>query len=143
MDFRLSPEEEILRKTVEEFVREELIPLEAEFENAPDIFEGSRWKSRAKLSRDPVITPLRRNNGRSREAGGGARSLVPRRSKRVRRATSEQRGDACRHRGAGKNRHPVRVRQSRLQYSLQLQRAIRSTNFFGRAFAARRLPPLA
>ena len=55
MDFRLAPEEEILRKTVEEFVREELIPLEAEFENAPDIFEGSRWKSRAKLSQDPVI----------------------------------------------------------------------------------------
>jgi acyl-CoA dehydrogenase len=55
VDFRLSPEEEILRKTVEEFVREELIPLEAEFENAPDIFEGSRWKSRAKLSHDPVI----------------------------------------------------------------------------------------
>lgn len=55
MDFRLSPEEEILRKTVEEFVREELIPLEAEFENAPDIFEGSRWKSRAKLSGDPVV----------------------------------------------------------------------------------------
>jgi alkylation response protein AidB-like acyl-CoA dehydrogenase len=55
VDFRLAPEEEILRKTVEEFVREDLIPLEAEFENAPDIFEGSRWKSRAKLSNDPVV----------------------------------------------------------------------------------------
>ena len=55
MDFRLSSEEESLRKTIEEFVREHLIPLEAEFDNAPDIFEGSRWKSRAKLSRDPGI----------------------------------------------------------------------------------------
>jgi len=55
MDFRLTEEEETLRKRVEEFVRAELIPLEPEFENAPDIFEGSRWKSRAKLSRDPEI----------------------------------------------------------------------------------------
>ncbi|MPZ76381.1 MAG: hypothetical protein GEU77_07635 [Deltaproteobacteria bacterium] len=55
MDFRLSSEEESLRKTIEGFVREHLIPLEAEFDNAPDIFEGSRWKSRAKLSRDPEI----------------------------------------------------------------------------------------
>src|SRR5215470_1409256 len=55
MDFRLSPEEENLRKTVEEFVRNELIPLEPEFENAPDIFEGSRWKSRAKQSPDPKV----------------------------------------------------------------------------------------
>jgi alkylation response protein AidB-like acyl-CoA dehydrogenase len=55
VDFRLSPEEETLRKTVEDFVRERLIPLEAQFEDAPDIFEGSRWKSRARLSRDPVI----------------------------------------------------------------------------------------
>src|SRR5215831_10959296 len=55
MDFRLSDTEEDLRKKVEEFVREELIPLEPEFLRAPDIFEGSRWKSRAKLSRDPEI----------------------------------------------------------------------------------------
>jgi acyl-CoA dehydrogenase len=55
VDFRLSPEEETLRKTVEEFVREHLIPLEPQFEDAPDIFEGSRWKSRARLSHDPVI----------------------------------------------------------------------------------------
>src|SRR5688572_6619224 len=55
MDFRLSPDEETLRKTVEEFVRERLIPLEPQFEDAPDIFEGSRWKSRARLSRDPVV----------------------------------------------------------------------------------------
>ncbi len=55
MDFRLSPEEESLRKKVEEFVREELIPLESVFEKAPDIFEGSRWKSRAKLSEDPEV----------------------------------------------------------------------------------------
>jgi len=55
MDFRLSPEEESLRKKVEEFVLTELIPLEPEFENAPDIFEGSRWKTRAKLSRDPEV----------------------------------------------------------------------------------------
>jgi len=32
-----------------------LIPLEAQFEDAPDIFEGSRWKSRARLSHDPMI----------------------------------------------------------------------------------------
>jgi alkylation response protein AidB-like acyl-CoA dehydrogenase len=55
MDFHLSPEEESLRQEVERFVRKELIPLESLFENAPDIFEGSRWKSRAKLSRDPEI----------------------------------------------------------------------------------------
>jgi len=55
MDFRLSSTEEGLRKKVEEFVRDELIPLEPEFLRAPDIFEGSRWKSRAKLSRDPEI----------------------------------------------------------------------------------------
>lgn len=55
MDFRLNPEEEALRRQVEEFVREELIPLEPAFDGAPDIFEGSRWKSRAKLSRDPEV----------------------------------------------------------------------------------------
>ncbi len=55
MDFRLSPEEETLRRQVERFVREELIPLEPVFDGAPDIFEGSRWKSRAKLSRDPEV----------------------------------------------------------------------------------------
>ena len=55
MNFQLSPEEESLRKAVEEFVREHLIPLEPQFENAPDVFEGSRWKSRARLSRDPMI----------------------------------------------------------------------------------------
>ena len=55
MDFRLSAEEESLRKAVENFVRDELIPLEAEFVHAPDIFEGSRWKSRVKSSPDPEI----------------------------------------------------------------------------------------
>ena len=55
MEFRLSPEEEKLRKVVEEFVRRELIPLEPEFDHAPDIFEGSRWKSRVKSSPDPQI----------------------------------------------------------------------------------------
>jgi hypothetical protein len=43
MDFHLSSDEENLRKVVAEFVRNELIPLEPEFANAPDIFEGSRW----------------------------------------------------------------------------------------------------
>jgi alkylation response protein AidB-like acyl-CoA dehydrogenase len=55
MDFCLSPEEETLRREVERFVREEILPLEPLFERAPDIFEGSRWKSRAKLSRDPDV----------------------------------------------------------------------------------------
>jgi acyl-CoA dehydrogenase len=55
MDFRLSSTEEGLRKKVDEFVRDKLVPLEPEFLHAPDIFEGSRWKSRAKLSRDPEI----------------------------------------------------------------------------------------
>jgi acyl-CoA dehydrogenase len=55
MEFRLSPEEENLRRIVEEFVHQELIPLEAEFAHAPDIFEGSRWKSRVKSSQDPDI----------------------------------------------------------------------------------------
>jgi len=52
VNFQLSRDEENLRRLVEAFVREELMPLEEEFENAPDIFEGSRWKSRAVLSRD-------------------------------------------------------------------------------------------
>ena len=55
MDFRLSSAEEGLRQKVEEFVSQELIPREPEFLNAPDIFEGSRWRSRAKLSDDPEI----------------------------------------------------------------------------------------
>jgi acyl-CoA dehydrogenase len=55
MDFRLSQEEESLRSRIEAFVRDELISLEPEFENAPDIFEGSRWKTRARLSRDPEV----------------------------------------------------------------------------------------
>jgi acyl-CoA dehydrogenase len=55
MDFRLSSAEEELRKKVEAFVRRALIPLEPEFARAPDIFEGSRWKSRARLSSDPEI----------------------------------------------------------------------------------------
>lgn len=55
MDFRLTTEEESLRKKVEAFVQEELVPVEPLFEEAPDIFEGSRWKSRAKLSDDPEI----------------------------------------------------------------------------------------
>jgi acyl-CoA dehydrogenase len=55
MEFNLSPADESLRKVVEEFVRDELIPLEAEFANAPDIFEGSRWKSRVKNSPEPEI----------------------------------------------------------------------------------------
>ena len=55
MEFRLTEEEERLRRSVEDFVRDELIPLEPKFANAPDIFEGTRWKSRATLSRDPEI----------------------------------------------------------------------------------------
>jgi len=55
MDFRLTTEEEKLRQSVERFVRDELIPLEPEFANAPDIFEGTRWKSRVKSSEDPEI----------------------------------------------------------------------------------------
>jgi acyl-CoA dehydrogenase len=55
MDFRLTEEEEKLRATVRTFVREELIPVELEFTSAPDIFEGTRWKSRATLSRDPEV----------------------------------------------------------------------------------------
>src|SRR6266446_3624669 len=55
MEFRLSVEEEKLRKVVEDFVRGEMVPLEPEFEYAPDIFEGSRWKSRVKSSPDPEI----------------------------------------------------------------------------------------
>ena len=55
MDFRLSGDEEELRIIVAEFVRDELVPLEAEFAHAPDIFEGSRWKSRVRSSQDPEI----------------------------------------------------------------------------------------
>ena len=55
MEFSLSPEEERLRQAVEEFVRDEIRPLEPDFANAPDIFEGSRWKSRVKTSQDPQI----------------------------------------------------------------------------------------
>ena len=38
-----------------EFVVTELIPLKSEFANAPDIFEGSRWRSRVKSSQDAEI----------------------------------------------------------------------------------------
>ena len=55
MNFHLSAEEETLREMVAEFIRTELLPLEAEFAYAPDIFEGSRWKSRVKSSTDPEI----------------------------------------------------------------------------------------
>ena len=55
MDFHLSSAEEDLRKRVEDFVQYELVPLKPEFANAPDIFEGSRWKSRVKTSEDPEI----------------------------------------------------------------------------------------
>jgi len=55
MDFRLTEEEEALRREVEDFVQTELIPLEPVFERARDIFMGSRWKSRAKMSSDPEI----------------------------------------------------------------------------------------
>lgn len=55
MEFYLSKDEENLREVVADFVRDELIPLEPEFTNAPDIFEGSRWKSRVKSSDDPEI----------------------------------------------------------------------------------------
>ncbi len=55
MDFRLSVDEESLRQSVAEFVRDELLWLEPEFVDAPDIFEGSRWKSRVKSSQDPEI----------------------------------------------------------------------------------------
>lgn len=55
MEFRFLPEEEELRRVVAEFVQDELIPLEPEFEHAPDIFEGSRWKSRVKSSQEPEI----------------------------------------------------------------------------------------
>jgi acyl-CoA dehydrogenase len=55
MEFRLLPEEEELRRRVAEFVQGELIPWEPEFEHAPDIFEGSRWKSRVKSSQDPEV----------------------------------------------------------------------------------------
>ena len=55
MNFRLSAEEESLRQAVAAFVHAELLPLETEFAYAPDIFEGSRWKSRVKSSSDPEI----------------------------------------------------------------------------------------
>lgn len=55
MNFELLPEEEKLRKDVAEFVHDEVVPLEPEFEKAPDIFDGSRWKSRARLSQDPEV----------------------------------------------------------------------------------------
>ena len=55
MDFYLSDDEEALRQKVAAFVREFLVPQEPEFQNAPDIFEGSRWKSRARTSDDPEV----------------------------------------------------------------------------------------
>jgi acyl-CoA dehydrogenase len=55
MEFNLTAEENELRQQVAEFVRDELIPLELEFEHAPDIFEGSRWKSRVKSSPDAEV----------------------------------------------------------------------------------------
>jgi acyl-CoA dehydrogenase len=55
MDFSLGAEEEQLRLEVQQFVLEELIPLEPLFDCAPEIFIGNRWKTRAKLSADPDI----------------------------------------------------------------------------------------
>ncbi|MBI4528815.1 MAG: acyl-CoA dehydrogenase family protein [Deltaproteobacteria bacterium] len=55
MDFRLLKEEEELRLKVREFVQAELVPLESIFDEAPDIFEGTRWKTRARLSSDPEV----------------------------------------------------------------------------------------
>ena len=55
MEFRLTEEEEKLRQAVEQFVATELIPFEPDFANAPDIFEGTRWKTRARLSPDPEV----------------------------------------------------------------------------------------
>ncbi len=55
MNFRLSQEEEALRREVEGFVRGELVPIEGLFDDAPDIFAGSRWKSRARLSENPEV----------------------------------------------------------------------------------------
>lgn len=55
MEFSLTAEENELRQQVAAFVRDELIPLEPEFEYAPDIFEGSRWKSRVKSSADADV----------------------------------------------------------------------------------------
>ena len=69
MDFRLSPEEETLRKTVEEFVRERLIPLE------PAVRRRSRHFRRQPVEESRQIKPrsgdttLHRDNGKSREAG--------------------------------------------------------------------------
>jgi len=69
MDFRLTPEEESLRKKVAAFVHEELAPRESLFDSAPDIFEGTRWKSRARLSRDPEVQRyLRIMEGLEKEA---------------------------------------------------------------------------
>jgi hypothetical protein len=103
MDFRLSSTEEGLRKKVEEFVRDELIPLEPEFLHAPDIFEGSRWKSRAKLSRDPEI----RRYIEIMAGEKNRRSLVSRRSPRIWRTRCQQRRhDRC-NRRAGENVHPI------------------------------------
>src|SRR5688572_285735 len=81
MEFRISSEEESLRKTVEAFVRDELLPLEAEFAHAPDIFEGSRWKSRVKSSPDAEIQrylALMTDLERKAEAKGLWRLDVPR-----------------------------------------------------------------
>ncbi|MSP38606.1 MAG: acyl-CoA dehydrogenase [Deltaproteobacteria bacterium] len=55
MNFSVSAEEESLSWRVREFVAEALLPLEPEFAHAPDIFEGSRWKSRVKSSADAEI----------------------------------------------------------------------------------------
>ncbi len=122
MDFRLTAEEEALRQVVERFVREELIPLEAEFAGAPDIFEGSRWKSRVKTSEDPDI---KRYLGLMQElehkaAAAGLWHLdVPKAyggtevSNVAMIAVTEE---------LEKSAIPFELRQSRVQYPLQLQR---------------------
>src|SRR5437870_8173151 len=55
MDFRLSPEEENLRKYTDGFVGEAMSPRDPEVETAPDSFEGRRGKGRAKFSHDPEV----------------------------------------------------------------------------------------
>jgi hypothetical protein len=80
MDFRLSAEEEELRNASRRSCARNWRRW-SEFENAPDIFEGSRWKSRAKLSRDPEINrylALMEELAKRAEAKGYGISTCPR-----------------------------------------------------------------
>ena len=122
MNFHLTDEEESLRESVAEFVRTELAPLESEFAYAPDIFEGSRWKSRVKSSADPEVRRYLEIMEGLEKLDFTRRAVASRRAQSLWRHGSQQRRHDRGYRGVGEKFDPVRVRQSCLEHFIQLPR---------------------